>query len=318
MYYHNQFISILLSIVFSVMTGCSYNPELVPSEGYVDITEGKIWYRILGEGDNIPLLLLHGGPGGNSCSFYQLSPLSDHRPIILFDQFGSGRSDHHTDTTLMKIEKFVEQVEIVKNYLGLNKFFLLGHSWGSAVALDYYLQHPKGIEGIIFSSPLLSTSIWSTDADTLISTLPDSIQRIIEICENNGDFDSPEYQQANKLFLKNFNLRTSMLPHKLDTVPAPGNYAIYNYMWGPSEFTATGTLKNYDRTESLSEIKIPTLFITGEFDEARPSSVQRLQSIVPNSKFIIIENAGHRTMYDNRTKYIEVIKSFLDEINLKN
>ena len=139
-----------------------------------------------------------------------------------------------------------------------------------------------------------------------------------QICENNGDFDSPEYQQANKLFLKNFNLRTSMLPHKLDTVPAPGNYAIYNYMWGPSEFTATGTLKNYDRTESLSEIKIPTLFITGEFDEARPSSVQRFQSIVPNSKFIIIENAGHRTMYDNRTKYIEVIKSFLDEINLKN
>ena len=109
-------------------------------------------------------------------------------------------------------------------------------------------------------------------------------------------------------------IRKSYIVTKLDTAPTRGNREIYNYMWGPSEFTATGTLTDYDITHRLNEIKIPVLFTTGEFDEARPATVQYFQSLVPNSKFFIIQEAGHATMHDNPQQSIHVLQEFLEEI----
>ena len=126
----------------------------------MEVEGGKVWYGILGEGDNTPLLVMHGGPGSTSRSFYQYSSIAQDRPIIMFDQLGSGRSDYHEDTSLLKVENFVEQVETLKNELGLTEFYVLGHSWGSALELEFYLAPPKGIKGLIFSSPYFSTPIW--------------------------------------------------------------------------------------------------------------------------------------------------------------
>ena len=304
-------------ILFALLTGCKSTPALKPGEGYIKVNGGKIWYRILGEGRQTPVLMLHGGPGGTSKSFYQFASLSEDRPIIIFDQLGSGRSDYHTDTSLLKVANFVEQVEAVKNTLGLKEFYLHGHSWGTALALEYYLKYPKGIKAIIFNSPYFSTPVWKADADTLISSLPDSIQMAIRNGEKNNDFESPAYTHANEVYDKNFGVRKTRLTTELDTVPAKGNKFIYNYMWGPTEFTATGTLLHYDRVNSLKTINIPTLFIAGEFDEARPATVRYFQSLVPNSKFVVIEGAGHGTMHDNRNANISAIKNFLNEIERK-
>ena len=87
-------------------------------------------------------------------------------------------------------------------------------------------------------------------------------------------------------------------------------------MWGPTEFTATGTLKDYDRLAELKEVKVSTLFITGEFDEARPSTVRYFQSLVPNSNFVLIECAGHSTVHDNQDHTIGEVKDFLNSIKL--
>ena len=309
--------SLFAIIIIVLFAGCKSSPQLKAGEGYVQVTGGKIWYRILGEGKHTPILMLHGGPGGTSKSFYQLASLGEDRPIIIFDQLGSGRSDYHTDTSLLKVENFVEQVEALKTSLGLKEFYLHGHSWGTALALEYYLKYPKGIKAIIFNSPYFSTSMWKADADTLISMLPDSIQLAIKTGEEKHDFESPEYKNANEVFSKNFGVRKTKLTSELDTVTSKGNSFIYNYMWGPTEFTATGTLINYDRVQSLKMIKVPTLFITGEFDEARPATVQYFQSLVPGSKFVMIDGAGHGTMHDNRSQNIAAIKNFLDEVDLK-
>lgn len=305
----------LLLIV--VLAGCKTTPQLKAGEGYVQVKGGKIWYRILGEGKQTPILMLHGGPGGTSKSFYQFASLGQDRPIIIFDQLGSGRSDAHTDTLLLKVDNFVEQVEALKTSLGLKEFYLLGHSWGTALALEYYLKHPKGIKAIIFNSPYFSTAMWKADADKLISTLPDSIQLAIKTGEKNHDYESAEYKNANEVFSKNFGVRKTRLTSELDTSTAKGSKFIYNYMWGPTEFTATGTLLHYDRVQSLKTIKIPTLFITGEFDEARPATVKYFQSLVPHSKFVMINDAGHGTMHDNRSQNINAIKNFLAELELK-
>lgn len=287
---------------------------LKTGEGFAEVTGGKVWYKIVGEGDKTPLLLLHGGPGVPSYYLNPLAALSKDRPVIFIDQLGCGRSDRKIDTTLMTIENYVEQLEQIKIVLGLKEFYLYGHSWGTMLGTEYYYAYPDGIKALILSSSSISIPMWLRDADTLISTLPDSIQTAINTNERNGTYDSPEYQQAVLTYNQNFLARKLPWTADLDSTFAQINEEIYQFMWGPSEFTATGNLKDYDRTNKLSDIKIPTLFITGEFDEARPSTVQYYQSLVPNSRFVMIEDAAHLTMHDNPEKDIQTISSFLHDI----
>ena len=303
-------------LLFSlIILSCRKEPLTKHKEGYVSVEGGKIWYRILGQGEKTPVLLLHGGPGGTHRSFYQFEPIARDRQLILFDQLGSGKSGVHQDTTLLKVENFVAQVQALREALKLEEVFLHGHSWGTALALESYLAHPEGVKGIVFNSPYFSTSIWEADADTLITYLPDSIQRAIETGEREGNFTSEAYQNANRFFMKNYGIRKEKPSNPWDTVQAKRNDFIYNYMWGPTEFTATGTLKNYDRLESLKEINVPTLFLTGEFDEARPTTVKRFQSRVMNSEFVVIDGAGHGTMHDNREQNVNAIRDFWNRLD---
>ncbi len=306
------YILVILPLVF--LHSCHTKQTLTPGEAYAEVSGGKIWFHIIGEGDATPILMLHGGPGGTSNSMYVLAKLSENRPIIIFDQLGTGKSGHITDTSLMTIDYFVSQLHEFTSVLGLNDYYLYGHSWGCMLGLDYYLAHPRGIKGLILNSPLVSTEMWIHDADTLIATLPDSIQQMINTNEDKGSYNSPDYQYANSIFYHNFILRTSRIPNSYDVIPSKGNRVMYRYMWGPSEFTATGTLKDYDRIDRLNEIDVPTLFVTGEYDEARPVTVKYFSTLVPNAEFEIIENAAHGTMHDNQERNVKVINDFLDRI----
>ncbi|WMN11684.1 proline iminopeptidase-family hydrolase [Marivirga salinae] len=308
-----KIIYLFIPVLFLFSCSSQTHTDLEPHEGTVEVEGGEIWYKVMGEGEGIPILTLHGGPGGTHRYFYQLSPQTDERPIILFDQLGGGRSDYHNDTTLMTVDHFVEQVKAVKESLGLEEFYLLGHSWGGSLAIEYYLNYPEGIKGLILSSPLISTPRWEADADTLIKTLPEEMQAIIENANETGNYNSEEYQKADAYYWGQFGLRTAKNDHPLDTVEATGNGIIYNYMWGPSEFRCTGTLKNFDRTESLSKISVPTLFVTGEYDEARPQTVKYFSELVPDSEFEVVKGAGHSTLHDNKEDYNRILKKFLNK-----
>ena len=303
-----------IGILLLFNTSCSHvektaNPYLKAKNGYIEVEGGKIWYGIMGEGDNKPLLYLHGGPGGKSN--YNLSEISEERPVIIFDQLGNGRSDHHKDTTLLKVDKLVEQVRAVTTTLNLNEFYLSGGSWGTALALEYYNKYPKGVKGLIFNSPYFSTKIWTDDADILIAGLPDSIQKAIRTAEADSIFNTASYENANRFFAKKHGRRTEKKIHPYDTIKYTSDPFIYYYMWGPSEFTSTGTLRNYDIHETLKNIKVPVLFTTGQFDEARPETVKKLSGLVPGSKMVVIEGAGHSTSNDNRPALIAAMKEFL-------
>lgn len=316
-----EFIKIIgLSIIAVVLIlACSSplkesNPYLEESQGYIEVEGGKIWYGIMGEGNKTPLLCLHGGPGSTSQYYYHLSEIAKERPVIMFDQLGSGRSDHHKDTSLLKVKNFVEQVRAIKTELKLNQFYLLGGSWGTALSLEYYNAYPDGVKAIVFNSPFFSTPIWTADADTLVAALPDSIQTIIKVAEIENKFDTDDYANADRLFLSKHGRRTAYKKHPYDTIKSSGNSFIYNYMWGPSEFTATGTLKNYDIHETLKDIEVPVLFTTGEFDEARPETVVQFSKLVPNSEFVVIEAAGHSTLNDNSPALVLAIREFISKI----
>ncbi|MBL7858353.1 MAG: proline iminopeptidase-family hydrolase [Cyclobacteriaceae bacterium] len=304
------FYSLLLIVMLT--TACEKKQALKSGKGFIPVNGGKVWYKIVGEGGETPLLLLHGGPGVPSYYLNPLEALGADRPIIFFDQLGCGRSDHHADTTLMTVDHFVEQVEELRKNLKLDEFYLYGSSWGTMLGVDYYLKYPQAIKGMILSSPCLSAELWSRDADTLITMLPDSIQVAIRTNTKNGTFDSPDYLQASEVYYQNFVVRNPSAD--VDSSFAGMNAALYTYMWGPSEFTATGTLKNYDQTNRLKDIAVPTLFIAGEFDEARPSTVQYYQSLVPGSRFAVMKKSGHLTMQDNPEQDIATIRNFLQEL----
>jgi len=310
----NFFAVLILTFFYSLIMSCS-SSSISPIEGFIDVKGGKVWYRINGGGTKPALLLLHGGPGSSSYGLENLKELSKDRPIIFIDQLGCGRSTRITDTSLMTIENYVEQLEQIRTALKLENFYLYGHSWGTMLGIDYYIKYPKQIKSIIFSSPLFSTQSWTKDADTLIASLPDSIQNNIRVNEKNKTYDNPAYQEAVTLYYKNFLRRTERTKGQADTAKLFSGSNVYEFMWGPSEFTATGNLLKYDRIAFLATIKVPTLLVAGEFDEARPSTIQHFQTLIPGSEFKMIKNAGHATIQDNKEQYLATLKAFLDKVD---
>ena len=309
--------SIVLVLIASVLlNSCQHQEEIQTGEGYIKVDGGKVWYRVTGNGDNTPILVLHGGPGAPSYYLKPLSALGVDRKVIFYDQLGCGKSDRSTDTTLMTVDHFVEELKTVVNHFGLKEFYLYGQSWGTMLGTDYYLKYPQGIKAMILSSPSISIPLWLKDADILLSTLPGSIQNTVRNYEQNKNFSAPGYQEAVQVYYQNFMARK--LPWSADIDSTFSQFGqSYQYMWGPSEFTATGPLKTYDQTSRLGEIKVPTLFITGEFDSARPSTVKYYQSLVPGAKFEVIEGAAHLTMQDKPEESNRVVMEFLNSLEIK-
>lgn len=316
MNYLNTRFFLFCLLAIACLTGCQQTKGLQPGEGFMETDAGKIWYRVTGTGDKTPLLVLHGGPGAPSYYLKPLSALGTDRKIIFYDQLGCGHSDHSTDTSKMTVEHYVEELKQLVDHLNLKEFYLYGQSWGTMLGTDYYLKYPKGIKAIILSSPAISIPMWLRDADLLLSTLPDSIQSAVRTHGANKTYDSPEYQNAVEVYYQHFVARKLPWSADIDSTFMQLGKS-YEYMWGPSEFTATGSLKNYDRTNRLGEFKIPTLFITGEFDEARPETVQFYQSLVPGAKFEVIKGAAHITMQDKPEENNQAISGFLNSLEKK-
>jgi len=257
--------------------------------------------------------MLHGGPGMPSYYLKPLSSLGNDRKIIFFDQLGCGKSDHITDTTLMTVDHYVEEVAKVVQHFGLKEYYLFGQSWGTMLGTEFYLKHPEGIKAVILSSPAISIPRWLEDADSLISILPDSVQQAIRINEKKKNYNAPEYKKGVQLFYENFVARKLPWSADIDSCFMQIGKQ-YDYMNGPSEFTIVGPLKSFDRTDRLHEINVPTLFITGEYDEAAPSTVKYYQSLVPGAKLEIIPGAGHFTMQDSPEKNNKAVSDFLNSL----
>ncbi|MFN0181138.1 MAG: proline iminopeptidase-family hydrolase [Gemmatimonadales bacterium] len=290
-------------------------PVLKAGEGFLPVPGGQIWYRVVGTGTKTPLVLLHGGPGSPTHYLNSLAVLSDDRPVVFYEQLGAGRSTPLTDTTMMTIAHYVRELDSLRSALGLGEIHLLGHSWGSMLAMDYMLTKPSGVRSVIFGSSVMSAARWQRDADSLKRFLPDSMQAAITKHEAAGTTDSPEYQAATNDYYSRFVYRVASPPATGDS--ARSGRAVYQYMWGPSEFRATGTLKDYDRVARLKEITVPILFTAGEFDEGTPAAHAYYQSQAPGSKLVIIPGAAHATSVDQPAAFAAAIRQFLAEVEAR-
>lgn len=289
--------------------------DTLPSaEGMIDVPGGRVWYRRIGNGPGTPILALHGGPGGVSCRFEVLAPLASERPVIFYDQLGSGRSEHPTDSTLWNVPRFVAEVDAVRKALQLERVHLLGHSWGGALAAEYMAAaKPTGVVSVILSSPLIDTPRWIADADSLRAQLPEAIRRVLDEEEKKGTLDSPAYKAATDSFYARHVKR-------LPTVDEPrcagvaSNDTIYQQMWGPTEFLSTGSLRTWTRAADLDDITQPTLFIAGEFDEARPTTLEEFRRTMPAAELVVIPGAAHAAMREKPEEYVAALRAFLAKV----
>ncbi|WP_417462028.1 proline iminopeptidase-family hydrolase [Kordiimonas sp.] len=308
-------ISGLLAILaFTSPSFAHQDPEIA---GYIEVDGGRIWYRLNGSehmGKKPAIIMMHGGPGGTHRSNMPYVALSDEYPVILYDQLGTGNSDRPGNIETWTVEHFVAEIDRIRDALGLRDVIIAGHSWGGTLAAEYATRRPEGLQAAILSSPLISTHQWLADNQVWIDQLPEDVAATIRRHEANGTTDTPEYRAAEAEFYKRHMCRTSPCPLERYRTDGPkGNGEMYEYMWGPSEFFAPGTLRDYDISPKLASINVPTQMICGEFDEAAPKSCMKYADMIDGAKTLIVPDAGHATMGDNEKLYITTVRQFLHD-----
>lgn len=299
----------------------AFMKHFLEKTGTVAVDGGKINYRYYlpitpSFVNRIPLITVHGGPGDSGMTWYDsIYPLADERPVLFYDQLGSYYSPAAITEDQMKLDRFADELNHILAEIGASKAYLLGQSWGSAVATQFTLEHPDKVAGLILSGPHLSTPRWVADCNRLLDQLPADIQKIIKDCETNGTTNSDEYKAADDFFSKRHFIRITPPPpnQKFHKDHNRFNSIIYNAMWGPSEFTCTGSLHDMDLFPRLHEIKIPVLLICGEYDTSTPETVRDAASQISSAHVEVIPNSGHLSYVDNQDLYINLVNTYLQK-----
>jgi proline iminopeptidase len=272
----------------------------------------KLLYRSFGAGDNV-LLCLHGGPG---VPHYYLLPLaklaSNNFRVVFYDQLGVGGSEKPEDSSLFNIERGAEEVEGVRKALGLGKIFLLGSSYGGALALQYALKYQQHIKKLIIASGLASVSETVAEMTRLKTLLPKEVQEVMKKYEQKYAFLHPEYLKAVELYYHNFLCRLPEWPEQVVRALNELSVPVYFTQNGPNEFTIIGTWKGWDITERLPEIKVPTLVTVGKYDEVTPKIAEAIHHGIGGSLLKVFENSAHLTMWDEEEKYLKTVREFIE------
>ena len=295
------------------------NAQIPSKEGFVSFHGYNVWYRMVGDCQSpgkLPLLFLHGGPGFTWDSFEPLQALAaTGRGLVFYDQLGSGNSDDPHQPSLYTIQLYVEEISVLRQSLGLDRLHILGHSWGGMLALEYALTKPAGLASLILADTCASIPLWEAETRRLVTELPPEVQQVIQQNEAAGTTGSPEYIEACKAFSRrHLSRRMDPLPECLQRIADKPGDEVYQTMWGPSEWCATGSLKDWDITNRLDEIRLPTLVIGGRYDEATPVVTEALHRGIAGSEWVIFENSGHFPHLEETERYLEVLDCFLERV----
>ncbi|MDX3884625.1 MAG: proline iminopeptidase-family hydrolase [Sphingomonas sp.] len=292
-------------------------PRLAPDrELMVPVPGGRAYVRINGDlaGARPPVVMVHGGPGGSHGAFLPALPLARDRAVILYDQLDCGLSEKPGDPANWRIPRFVEELEAIRAALGVDRWHVLGHSWGGTVALEYAARQPEALVSLILQGPLISTRAWMADAATLRAKLPADVQAALTACEGASPPPVATCTAAVDAFYARFWRLRPAPQWAIDYEQAHGLKLaanLYNHMWGPNEFRATGTLKDYDGEPLLKRVAAPTLFLIGDSDEVTPETARRFTAETPGARLEIIAGAAHRTQSDQPEAYNAALSAWL-------
>jgi proline iminopeptidase len=285
--------------------------------GYVTAPGGRMWCEMVNTSHpGVPLLIIHGGPGLGHKYLESLSRLSTERPVIFYDQLGCGRSDKPVDPALWTVERFAEEVESVRNAMGLDRVHILGHSNGSLIAARYMSSRSaSGVASIVLSNPVLSASRLVNDGRKLLAQMPSDVQATIREAVANESFATAEYDRAWDEFAKLHQCRVDPMPTVLRNNFDEANFDIFGLTWGVGiPFAVIGSFKSVEAVDWIRRIEVPVLFITGRHDYASPESVEFYHQNTPNSEVEIVEDASHFPHLERPNQYLKVVGDFLRRI----
>jgi proline iminopeptidase/L-proline amide hydrolase len=272
---------------------------MVPVEG------GKVYVRTNGDLGTkaTPAVFIHGGPGGIHNSFASLLGLADERSIILYDQLDSGKSEQPNDPANWRVERFVEELEAVRVALGTERWHVVGHSWGAAIALEYTVRYPQHVVSTVLGGTYISTPHWLKDASLLVENASAKVKATLTACESDSPPPSKECGSAyTKLYSKFYHgtpLSKEAVAYVANINGNGFNPKIYNAMWGPSEFSSTGSLKTYNALALLKQIDGErTMFLVGQYDSARIDTVQDYVNLTPGAELAVVPGAAHGFIRD--------------------
>jgi pimeloyl-ACP methyl ester carboxylesterase len=212
---------------------------------------------------------------------------------VFYDQLGSGESDRPDDPSLWRVETFVEQLQSVREVLGLQHLHLFGSSWGGMLALEYALTRPAGLASLVLNSTPTSAPRWAEETGGLAAGLDEQEFRRRHVC------------------------RLDPEPEVLQRARAKFGKQVYETMWGPNEFTVTGTLKDWDVIDRLGEIRVPTLITSGRHDECTPKLVEPLHTGIAASEWVIFEGSAHMPYLEEPERYLQVVGEFLERVEAR-
>ena len=284
-------------------------------EQRVEVTGGSVWTARLGPSEGTPVLLLHGGPGAASYYMIPLAErLAEHRPTIVYDQLGCGRSDQPGDTSLWTVDRSVEEVDQVRAALGLERCHLLGQSWGGWLSIEYMTRDASGIERLVLASTSASIPEFMAGARGLIEQLPEPHRSALIELGDRGEYDHPDYLAAVDVFYHRHLCRAEPWPEALvlSSEQMDGNQ-VYLTMNGPTEFDVIGLLRDWDRTADLGRIRVPTLVTCGRYDEITPSCSETITRGIPDARMHVFEESAHCAHLEEADDYARIVEAFLSE-----
>ena len=289
-------------------------------EGRMTWSGHETWYRVIGRLDDAsaptPVVICHGGPGASHDYCEPIADLSRYgRACILYDQLGCGHSQHLPDAPaeFWTPQLFKDELVALTQHLGIaDRHAVVGQSWGGMLALEYALDHPAGLNGIVVADSPASMTLWVAEANRLREDLPPDVQEALTRHEQAGTTADPEYTAAVRVFYDRHLCRVpwpDCVQRSMDQVEQ--NPTVYHTMNGPSEFHVIGSLKSWDITDRLHEITTPTLLVSGRYDEATPLIVGQIHERIEGSEWTLFEASSHLPHVEEPEAFLERVNAFL-------
>lgn len=295
-------------------------PPVPPAdlERRIPVKGGSLYARVNGDlrGKKPPILMVHGGPGGALWQFFPALPLASDRAVILYDQLDSGRSDAPGVQANWTVERYVSEIEAVRRAFGLERFHLLGHSWGGILATRYAALAPKGLESLILQGTPLSDARLAASVKSLYAALPDGAGAVIDAAERAGNFDDPAFAKAMGVFMRRHLARTGTravaMPYMEPTPPDRGD-ALAMAMTGGKLAGFDGVLKGFDDEPLLARIEVPTLLLYGAFDILTPDAIRAMAAKLKRASVREIADSGHMAQFDQPGRWRAAVSDFVSE-----
>ena len=288
----------------------------------ISTPKGKfhVWTKRFGNNPRIKVLLLHGGPGGTHEYFECFENFLPREGIefIYYDQLDSWYSDQPNDSSLWTTDHFVEEVEQVRQALGLNKdnFYLLGHSWGGILAMEYALKYQANLKGLIISNMMASMPEYEKYNGVLRNKMRKSLVDSLKSYEDRGFYKDTVYQRlVIDEYYKLHLCRLAEWPDPVNRMFRHLSEGIYVTMQGPSEFKTGGRLITWDRSKDLGKITVPTLTIGGEFDTMDPKYMEWMSKQAKKGSYVYCPEGSHCDMWDDQAHYFPGLIKFLTDVD---